>query len=100
MSQYHKLVRDRIPEILDKKGITYEKRTATDDEYRSELIKKLLEESSEFAEAGAPEELADVIEVLIALRSLPEYTTVEEIRKRKLDERGGFSEKIILKGEK
>jgi predicted house-cleaning noncanonical NTP pyrophosphatase (MazG superfamily) len=100
MSPYHKLVRDKIPEILDRKGITYEKHTASDEEYKSELLKKLVEESREFAEAGALEELADVLEVLAALKSFPEYSLVEEVRKRKLEEKGGFSQKIILKGEK
>jgi predicted house-cleaning noncanonical NTP pyrophosphatase (MazG superfamily) len=100
MSQYHKLVRDKIPEILDRKGITYEKHIASDEEYKSELLKKLVEESREFAEAGAPEELADVLEVLAALKSFPEYSLVEEVRKRKFEEKGGFSQKIILKGEK
>lgn len=44
MTSYNKLVRDKIPEILDKKGISYEKRIASLEEYKSELIKKLGEE--------------------------------------------------------
>lgn len=93
MSHYEKLVRDRIPEILDAKGVPYEKRIADDAEYRAELIKKLVEEANEFAEAGAVEELA-------ALRTLPEYQDVEAVREQKAIERGGFSDRIILKGEK
>ncbi|MHB8709947.1 MAG: hypothetical protein ACYC6X_00070 [Minisyncoccota bacterium] len=100
MEHYNKLVRDKIPEILDKKGLVYEKRTASPKEYKAELIKKLLEETSEFAEEGDPEELADVLEVVEALRKLPEYRGVEELRVKKLEARGGFDEKIILKGEK
>lgn len=100
MESYHKLVRDKIPEILDKKGVPYEKRIAAPEEYKSELIKKLTEEANEFAEAGDPEELADVLEVIEALRKLPEYQDVEGLRLKKRDERGGFDEKIILKGEK
>ncbi len=45
MEQYRKLVRDRIPEILDAKGVDYEKNTADESEYRTELIKKLSEET-------------------------------------------------------
>ena len=100
MIPYNKLVRDKIPEILDMKGISYEKRIASDEEYKTELIKKLIEESKEFSEAGDPEELADVIEVVKALRQLPEYANVEVIRQKKNEERGGFEKKIILKGEK
>lgn len=100
MESYNKLVRDKIPEILDGRGVSYEKRIASPEEYRGELIKKLSEEVNEFTEAGDPGELADVLEVIEALRKLPEYRGVEELRLKKLEERGGFDEKIILKGEK
>lgn len=100
MAHYEKLVRDRIPEILDKKGVPYEQRIADDAEYRAELIKKLVEEAAEFSEAGAIEELADVLEVIKALRDLPEYADVEAVQKQKAEERGGFFKRLILKGEK
>jgi predicted house-cleaning noncanonical NTP pyrophosphatase (MazG superfamily) len=100
MATYDKLVRDRIPELLDTKGVPYEKRIATPEEYKSELIKKLVEEAAEFAEAGAVEELADVIEVVLALKKLHEYFSVEAVRIQKLEERGGFASRILLKGEK
>ena len=100
MESYNKLVRDKIPEILDKKGVAYEKRTASPEEYRAELIKKLNEEIQEFFEAEDVEELADVIEVIEALKKFPEYSKVEVIRKKKREERGGFDKKIILKGQK
>lgn len=98
--KYEKLVRNKIPEILDKKGISYEKRIADDLEYKYELIKKLEEEIVEFKEEFNVEELADVIEVVDALKKLPEYGNVEELRIKKKEERGGFDKRIILKGEK
>src|SRR3989344_201704 len=100
METYNKLVRDKIPGRLDKKGISYEKRTASPEEYKAELIKKLQEEINEFIEANSPEELADVIEVVEALKRLSDYQNVEELRKKKAEERGSFDERIILKGEK
>ncbi len=100
MSTYNKLVRDKIPEILDKKGVTYEKRIASPEEFKTELIKKLGEEIQEFSEAGDVEELADIIEVVEALKLLPDYSDVEAIRQKKREERGGFDKKIILKGER
>ncbi len=100
MESYNKLVRDKIPEILDAKGVVYEERTASPEEYKQELIKKLTEEIIEFQEAGDIEELADVLEVIRSLAKLPEYQHVEEVRKRKAEERGGFEKRIILKGEK
>lgn len=100
MTKYEKLVRDRIPEILDAKGIPYEQRIATDAEYKAELVKKLLEEAEEFAEATSVEELADVFEVVLALKRLPEYLDLEQVAESKRDERGGFEHRYILKGEK
>ena len=98
--KYEKLVRDKIPQILDAKGITYEKRFANDQEYLSELIKKLQEESLEFQENGNPEELADVLEVIDNLLKLSNYSKVHDIKNQKREERGGFDQRIILKGEK
>lgn len=100
MESYNKLVRDRIPEILDNKGISYEKRIASQEEYKEELVKKLEEEIGEFTKENSIEELADVIEVIEALKQLPEYADVEEVRKNKAEERGSFEQRIILKGEK
>ena len=47
MEKYNKLVRDKIPEYLDSKGVLYEKRIANFEEYKEELIKKLDEEIKE-----------------------------------------------------
>ena len=100
MGKYNKLVRDKIPEYLDSKGIFYEQRTANTEEYKKELIKKLEEELKEFLEVETVEELADIFEVIEALKKLPEFANVEEARIKKLAEKGGFDKRIILKGEK
>lgn len=98
MSTYNKLVRDKIPQILDQKGIAYECRTASQEEYESELLKKLTEEVQEFAADHDLEELADVIEVINAIKGLPRFKDVESIRIQKHQDRGGFKQRIILKG--
>ena len=99
--KYNKLVRDKIPEILSAKGICWEElRTASLEEYKEELIKKLGEEAAEFGIEPFLEELADVIEVIETLKKLPEYENVEELRLKKREERGGFEKRIILKGTK
>jgi len=100
MQSYNKLVRDKIPEILDQKGISYEKRIASPEEYKQELIKKLREEAEEFTATPSQEELADIIEAIEFLKKLPEYQDVESVRLEKLEKRGGFEQRIILKGEK
>ena len=98
--QYNKLVRDKIPEILDSRGIFYEKRIANDSDYKEELIRKLEEEIGEFIEAKNAEELADILEVISAIKKLPEFKDVEKVKEKKLEEKGGFEKRIILKGEK
>ncbi|MEK7501640.1 MAG: nucleoside triphosphate pyrophosphohydrolase [Patescibacteria group bacterium] len=100
MESYNKLVRDKIPEILDEKGVVYEQHVASGEEYKKELIKKLDEEMREFITQPSPEELADIIEVVEALKKLNDFEDTEVIRQRKLAERGGFEKKLILKGEK
>jgi len=100
MEKYNKLVRNKIPEFLDSKGVAYEKRIASAEEYKAELIKKLREEIQEFTEAKDVEELADILEVIEAIKKLPEFKDVEEVRNKKLSEKGGFENRIILKGEK
>jgi predicted house-cleaning noncanonical NTP pyrophosphatase (MazG superfamily) len=98
--KYEKLVRDKIPQILDKKGILYKKRKANDKEYKLELIKKLKEEVEEFIVQGSVEEFADVLEVVDNIKKLKEYVNVVELQNVKRIERGGFDERIILRGEK
>ena len=57
--RYNKLVRDRIPEIIEKDGHTPFTHTATDTEYWKKLLEKLQEELNEFSVSdGDPDELA------------------------------------------
>jgi predicted house-cleaning noncanonical NTP pyrophosphatase (MazG superfamily) len=44
--------------------------------------------------------LADVLEVVEALKKLPEYQNVEELRKKKAEDKGAFDKRLIVKGEK
>jgi predicted house-cleaning noncanonical NTP pyrophosphatase (MazG superfamily) len=66
-----KLVRDRIPEIIRRNGEIPVCRTLDEAEFRVEVMKKLLEEAKEVAEAKNPRdigrELADLLEVMKAV---------------------------------
>ena len=96
--KYNKLVRDRIPEIIEKNGKKAVTRTLTDEEYKVYLEKKLDEEVAEFHESKSPEELGDIIEVLYAICAANGYNPVSVNTERafKKVERGGFTKKILL----
>ena len=82
--KYNKLVRDRIPEIIRNNGEEPETRILSDEEYKEELEKKLLEEYNEVLNASGNdriEELADMLEVMISLASLEEKTLDDIITK-------------------
>lgn len=96
---YDKLVRDRIPEIIRTDGNSCKVRTLEDAEYLRRLEEKLSEELSEYLESGQLEELADLLEVMMALVKAKGYAwqELEQIRMDKLAERGGFEQKLLLR---
>lgn len=98
MKVHNKLVRDKIPEIIEaagKKSVTH---ILSDEEYITALETKLNEEVAEYQEDKNIEEMADVLEVLQAICLARGYTLdqLEEVRAKKAEERGGFKEKIFL----
>ena len=98
---FGKLVRDKIPEIIEADNATPVTRVMDDDEYKYELEQKLMEECDEVLGAmgdDRAEELADVLEVVAALAKLDGKTfdDISKIAAKKHDERGGFDKKIYL----
>ncbi|REE94940.1 NUDIX domain-containing protein [Thermomonospora umbrina] len=94
-----KLVRDRIPEIIQAAGRRPETRVTEGGEYLAFLRAKLYEEAGEYVAGGDPTELADVLEVVLALASHHgiEPEALERMRAAKTAERGGFSERVLLR---
>ena len=98
---YHKLVRDKIPQIIERnEGRSCKTRKLNDDEYLVELNKKIQEELAEYLESGEIEELADLEEVLRAILDSKgvSYEEFEKIRQDKVNKRGAFKDKIYLEG--
>ncbi|WP_191562164.1 nucleoside triphosphate pyrophosphohydrolase [Metabacillus idriensis] len=102
MPTYNKLVRDRIPEVIERTGKSFQTTILSQEEYIKELKKKSYEELEEYMEAEnneeALEELADLLEILHAFAAVhgSSLDKVEEIRKKKAEKRGGFQERIFL----
>lgn len=95
---YNKLVRDRIPEMIEAQGKKPVIRVMDDKEYKICLEKKLEEEVAEYYESKEIEELADILEVIYALCELQGHSVDELMRvyEKKHIERGGFSKRIFL----
>jgi predicted house-cleaning noncanonical NTP pyrophosphatase (MazG superfamily) len=96
VKKYDKLVRDRIPEIIESNGKKCKIQIASEEEYALKLKEKLLEEANEFFENPSIEELADVQEVIAAIIKLNNWD-VWDARLDKNIERGAFKNRYILK---
>ena len=98
MKVYNKLVRDKIPEIIEADGKTCKTRILSNEEYIDALETKLSEEVAEYQADKNLEEMADVLEVLQAICIARGYSLeeLEAVRAKKANERGGFADKIFL----
>jgi len=95
---HNKLVRDKIPEIINKSGKTAVCRTLSDEEYLQTLDQKLTEELDEYLKDQSMEEIADLLEVIYAVVKArgSSMEEIEKIRLLKKEKRGGFENKIFL----
>ena len=97
--KYNKLVRARIPEIIESSGKSCVTEILSDEDYLKMLDAKLDEELAEYHAAQNIEELADLLEVIRACAVARGYTIeeLEQVRAEKAATRGGFAKKILLK---
>ena len=98
---YRKLVRDRIPEIIQAEGRRPVTRVLDEAGYRQALLAKLIEEAQEAGHAtadGLPCELADVLEVLRALTVTAgmSWAQLLALADDKRSRRGSFGRRIFL----
>ena len=96
---YNKLVRDRIPEIIEGSGKSCVVELLDDDDYLRAIDAKLDEELAEYHEEQNIEELADLLEVIRAAAVARGYTVeeLERVRAEKAAKRGGFEKKLFLR---
>ena len=98
---FRKLVRDRIPEIIQSEGRHPVTRVLDEASYREALLAKLTEEAHEASYAAAADllgELADVLEVLRALTATAgvSWAQLLALADDKRSRRGGFDKRIFL----
>ena len=97
MKTYNKLVRDKIPDIINSKNEVAITRKLNDEEYFNELNKKLKEEVNEYLEDYSVEELADIVEVIYGILN-SKNVSIEEfeiIRLNKANKKGAFDKKYF-----
>ncbi|MBM7095154.1 nucleoside triphosphate pyrophosphohydrolase [Bacillus sp. H-16] len=103
MPVYNKLVRDRIPEVIEQSGKKAVWETLTDKQYLSCAKEKMKEELEEYLAAEndeeAVEELADLLELIYCLAKQHNSTVdqLEVVRREKAEKRGSFKEKVFLR---
>lgn len=99
MTNHHnKLVRDKIPEIIEKAGKKAYTHILSEEDYMNELDKKLNEECAEYQANKNIEELADMLEVMYAIAEARGWSVseLEAVRRDKAEKRGGFRDKVYL----
>ena len=96
--KYNKLIRDKIPEIINNNGKNFVTHIASDTEYWKSLKEKLKEEVMEFEKDSSEEEFVDILEVLEAIKDFKNFSqnNIEYIKEMKAEERGKFKKKLIL----
>lgn len=95
---YNKLVRDKIPQLIEESGRSYTSRTLNEKEYFDALLDKIVEEIEEYRISDNEEELADVYEVLDCLVRLKEYEPmhIDYLQLIRREARGSYNDRILL----
>lgn len=96
--KYNKLIRDRIPEIIEASGKKAVVKKVEGIELLELLNAKLQEELDEYNESGEVEELADLVEIVQAILDYKEVSIEEfhKIKNKKNESRGSFKEGLLL----
>ncbi|MCD6500618.1 nucleoside triphosphate pyrophosphohydrolase [bacterium] len=99
---YHKkLIRDKIPKIIEVNKGKYKVRIMKKGEFKRELKKKLIEEAKEVIKAKKDELLKELADVLELIKSIAEsenidFKLIEKKQKQRRKERGGFKKRLFL----
>ena len=95
---YNKLVRDRIPEIIEASGKRCKVQVLDEEAYLRMIDAKLDEELAEYRKDQNLEELADLLEVIYAAAAVRGCSAeqLEKLRAEKAEKRGRFLKRLLL----
>lgn len=102
IKEYNKLVRDRIPEIIEKAGEKPYTRILGKRRFIWEIKEKIREEAVEliiaYRRKGAINEIVDIQELIDTLIAEMGITKFElwELQRKKNEKRGGFKKRLFL----
>lgn len=96
---YNKLIRDKIPEIIEADGRKCKTEILSEEAYLKMVDAKLDEELAEYHKDQNIEELADLLEVIYAAAQARGYSVekLERVRAAKAEKRGVFQKRFLLK---
>ena len=99
---YNKLIRDKIPQVIEQAGSECETYTLDQKQFEEALLKKVEEEASALPECTSREEtiseLADVLDVIDEIKRLKEITDDElhAAQQKNFVKKGGFDKQLFL----
>ncbi len=99
MTYYNKLVRDKVPELIESSGKVPFISTIEDEDYSDSIIALIRESADDFSESGEVNELLDIVE---AVRSLVismdmEWEDFISALEEKYNQKGGYEDGVLLK---
>lgn len=99
---YNKLIRDKIPERIEKSGGDFKIRKLKAKYFEKELIKKVGEEADGLLNVKTKKklisELADVLDVIQEIKKFKGITNqqIKKARRESNKKKGGFKERLFL----
>ncbi|MFC0189309.1 MazG-like family protein [Fictibacillus aquaticus] len=102
MAVFNKLVRDKIPELIEQAGKKGTFRILGKEEFKSELMKKLIDEAKDFQYDNDQENIIDSLaEILETVYTMAESCGImkeelEEKRNVRIQSRGAFAQRLFL----
>ena len=99
---FNRLIRDKILDKLIGKGLVFRSRELSEEEFETELVKKVPEEGEGLVAAKTREEFlmefGDLLYVIDEIKRVKKISDQElnEIKKNNFDKKGSFSKRIYL----